>query len=175
MLRGIFFSLLSLLLTSCTGMPEGVTPVSGFELSRYLGTWHEVARLDHRFERGLTQVTASYSLREDGGVRVINRGWHAEKGEWEQAEGKAYFVTDPRTGHLNVSFFRPFYSSYVVFWLDPDYRYAAIAGFNTNYLWLLARTDQVPASVRQGFIEQAKAAGFNTQALIWLNDISPKS
>ena len=86
-------------------MPAGVTPVAGFELERYLGKWYEIARLDHSFERGLSRVTAEYSLREDGGVRVLNRGYSAEKGEWDEAEGKAYFVETPDLGYLKVSFF----------------------------------------------------------------------
>ncbi len=64
----------SLLLASCTGIPDGLTPVQPFELNRYLGEWHEIARLDHSFERGLTQVTANYSLNPDGSVKVLNRG-----------------------------------------------------------------------------------------------------
>jgi len=95
-------------LQSCTGVPDGVTPVTPFELNRYLGQWHEIARLDHRFERGLTDVTANYSMRDDGGVKVINRGFNSEDNEWQQAEGKAYFVGDNNTGALKVSFFCPF-------------------------------------------------------------------
>jgi apolipoprotein D and lipocalin family protein len=159
---------LSLLLPACTtGMPEGVRPVSGFELDRYLGEWYEIARLDHSFERGLSRVTAEYSLREDGGLRVVNRGFSAEKGKWDEAEGKAYFAGDPDLGHLKVSFFGPFYGSYVVFELDQEgYQYAFISGWNTRYLWLLARTPTVSAEVLQRFIERSKALGFDTESLI---------
>ena len=88
------------LLLGCTGTPAGVKPVTPFELQRYLGQWHEIARLDHRFERGLTEVTANYSMRDDGGVRVINRGFNSEDNAWQQAEGKAYFVGDSNSGAL---------------------------------------------------------------------------
>jgi apolipoprotein D and lipocalin family protein len=81
--------LLTLMLTACTGTPEGVEPVIGFELDRYLGKWYEIARLDHSFEEGLTSVTADYSLHEDGHVQVINRGFNAAENQWEEAEGKA--------------------------------------------------------------------------------------
>ena len=87
--------LVSLLLTSCTGIPEGVQPVAGFELDRYLGTWYEIARLDHSFERGLTDVSAAYSRRQDGGVDVLNRGYDAAKGQWKEALGRAYFLGSP--------------------------------------------------------------------------------
>jgi len=158
---------LALLLTSCTGVPEGVRPVTGFELDRYLGTWYEIARLDHSFERGLSRVTAEYSLREDGGVRVVNRGFSAAKGEWQEAEGKAYFVETPDQGYLKVSFFGPFYGSYVVFELEMDnYQYAFISGPDTSYLWLLARTPVVSDDLLQRFTHQAAELGFDTGALI---------
>lgn len=91
-------------LVGCVKLPSNVEPVSGFEADRYLGTWYEIARLDHSFEEGLSKVTAEYSLREDGGIKVVNRGFSEEKGEWEEAEGKAYFVENEQTGFLKVSF-----------------------------------------------------------------------
>lgn len=155
------------LLTGCLGMPQGVRPVTGFELDRYLGTWYEIARLDHSFERGLTRVTAEYSLREDGGVRVVNRGYSTEKQAWKEAVGKAYFVEDESTGYLKVSFFGPFYGSYVVFELDQaGYQYAFISGPDTSYLWLLARTPTVSVELLQRFMQRATALGFDTDALI---------
>jgi len=160
--------MVSILLGGCTGLPDGVEPVSGFELSRYLGKWHEIARLDHSFERGLTQVTAEYSLREDGGVRVINRGFSAADNEWRQAEGKAYFVRGESEGYLKVSFFGPFYGSYVIFELDrKDYQYAFISGPDRSYLWLLARMPQVPDALVERFVAKAKALGFDTDNLIF--------
>ena len=163
-----------LTLSGCLGMPERVQPVQGFQLQRYLGTWHEIARLDHSFERGLTAVTANYSLRSDGGVRVLNRGFKAEKSVWKEAEGKAYFATDnTATAYLKVSFFGPFYGSYVVFALDDDYQYSFVSGPDTSYLWFLARTPTVPDALKDQFVEQAQSAGFDTSALIWLD--SPPS
>jgi apolipoprotein D and lipocalin family protein len=160
--------LLTLLLAGCVGLPEGVQPVNGFELDRYLGKWYEIARLDHSFERGLEQVTAEYAMRPDGGVRVTNRGYAAAEGEWREAEGRAYFVGDPGTAHLKVSFFGPFYGTYAVFELDKaGYRYAFVAGPDKSYLWLLSRTPDVEAPVRQLFLERASALGFDTGALIY--------
>lgn len=158
------------LLASCTGMPKQVAPVDQFELQRYLGTWYEIARLDHSFERGLTQVSAEYSLRSDGGVKVINRGYSEEKGAWQQAEGKAYFVESSDQGYLKVSFFGPFYGAYVVFELDKaHYQYAFISGPNHNYLWLLSRTPTLSTDIRERFIQAAKARGFNTNELIFVD------
>jgi len=158
---------LALLLAACTGMPPGVDPVDGFELDRYLGKWYEIARLDHSFERGLTHVTAEYSRREDGGVRVLNRGFSIETGDWKETEGKAYFVESPNLGYLKVSFFGPFYGSYIVFELDKDaYQYAFISGPDTSYLWLLARTPTVSNGVLERFGERATELGFDTDAVI---------
>lgn len=160
---------LVLLLAGCTGLPDGVQPVQGFEVDRYLGKWYEIARLDHSFERGLSQVSASYSLREDGGIDVVNRGFNAASGEWKEALGKAYFVDSPDIGHLKVSFFGPFYGSYAVFGLDrTDYRYAFISGYDNDYLWLLAREPTVGPEVRAEFEASAAALGFETDALIYV-------
>ncbi len=152
----------------CTGVPEGITPVQNFELNRYLGKWYEIARLDHSFERGLERVTAEYSLREDGGVRVINRGYSPEKKEWKQIEGKAYFVGAANVGHLKVSFFGPFYSSYVVFDIDPEYSYAFVSGNSTSYLWLLSRTPTVSDQLLTRFKVWAGEIGFDTDKLIYV-------
>ncbi|MBT1062274.1 lipocalin family protein [Bowmanella sp. Y26] len=157
-------------LSSCTGMPDRVKPVKGFELNRYLGSWYEIARLDHSFEAGLSQVTANYSMREDGGVSVLNRGFSADENTWREAEGKAYFVEDSDTGYLKVSFFGPFYGSYVIFELDKqNYQYAFVSGPDTDYLWLLARTPQVEPEVIDKFEQMAKDRGFNTDQLIYVD------
>lgn len=164
---------LTLLLGACTGIPERVEPVRPFELSGYLGAWYEVARLDHSFERGLTQVTATYSLRDDGGVKVINRGFDAAKNEWREAEGKAYFVDDPQTGYLKVSFFGPFYGSYIVAELLKDANGQAnislVSGPDTSYLWILARTPNPAAEQIRQLVNKASELGFDTHKLIWID------
>ncbi len=156
--------------TACLGMPENVRPVSGFEINKYLGRWYEIARLDHSFERGLENVTAEYSIREDGGVSVVNRGYSTEDKEWSEATGKAYFVNSPEEGYLKVSFFGPFYGSYIVFELDKDnYQYAFVSGPDLSYLWLLSRTPEVSAGVISDFVEKSKTLGFETSDLIMVN------
>lgn len=165
-----FFAVIAMCfsLFGCLGSPEGVEPVKGFELDRYLGRWYEIARLDHSFERGMDFVTAEYSLREDGGVQVMNLGRSGGLGKTSEAEGRAYFVEDERTGYLKVSFFGPFFGSYIIFDLDDDYQYAFVAGNNTEYLWLLARTPQVTDEVMERFLSQSSALGFDTQTLIYV-------
>ncbi len=163
----------TLFLAGCLGMPDKVEPVGDFDLERYLGQWHEIARLDHSFERGLERVTATYSRRDDGGVRVINRGYDTAEGEWSEAEGKAYFVNEPDEAYLKVSFFGPFYGSYVVFELGEAYDYAFIAGANTDYLWFLAREPEVDPQLIERFESRARALGFDTSELIYPATRSP--
>lgn len=170
MKRISIISLLLLFLSGCTGVPEGVTTVNGFELERYLGRWYEVARLDHRFERGMSHVTANYSLLPDGGVRVINRGFDTDKQEWEEAEGKAYPVGDPTVGQLKVSFFGPFYGGYNIIELESkDYNYSLVSGPNLSYLWILSRTPQLPQAVLDQLVEKARELGFDTDSLIYVD------
>jgi apolipoprotein D and lipocalin family protein len=159
--------LVTLLIVSCTGIPKGIEAVDGFDLTRYMGTWYEIARLDHRFERGLENISATYTLREDGGIDILNKGRNREDGDWEKAEGKAYFIREPTKGRLKVSFLGPFYSSYNIIALDKDhYSYAMVTGPNKSYLWILSRTRQMPKEIYDRLIAQAKSHGFETDKLI---------
>mgnify|MGYP005988925171 CR=1 FL=1 len=168
-MRAILIIISSLLLSACLGMPESVKPVENFELNKYLGKWYEVARLDHSFERGLTQVSANYSLKSDGSVLVINRGFSAVNNEWKEAEGKAYFVNSDSEGYLKVSFFGPFYGSYVVFELEKsNYQYAFVSGPNTDYLWLLSRNKTVEPKVIEKFKIMSAERGFNINNIIYV-------
>ena len=155
-------------LSGCLAVPDGIEPIDNFELNRYLGDWYEIARLDHSFERGLEAVKAEYSLRDDGGIRVINSGQDSKSHVAQQAEGRAYFVEKPNLGHLKVSFFGPFFGSYVIFELDENYQYAFIAGNSRDYLWLLARTPEVSEELIDQFISRASLLGFDTSQLIFV-------
>jgi apolipoprotein D and lipocalin family protein len=161
---------LFLFLFGCVGIPEKVKPVDNFKLERYLGKWYEIARLDHSFERGLTRVSAEYTLRDDGGVRVLNRGYSEKEKKWKQAEGKAYFVQEPDKGYLKVSFFGPFYGSYVIFELDHEYyRYSLVCGPDKSYLWILARDPEIKIDLKDTLIAKAAALGFDINGLIFVN------
>lgn len=156
----------ALLLAGCTGIPEGVTPVSGFKVDRYLGTWYEIARLDHSFERGLVDVSANYKARPDGGINVLNRGYDPAKKAWSEAKGIAYLLGSPDTASLKVSFFGPFYGGYHVMALDPDYRWAMVAGPSHKYFWILARAPELPDDVLNNLLQIARNAGFDLNGLI---------
>lgn len=170
MAKVLLIALIGILLAGCLGSPDGVVAIDGFDKQRYLGRWYEVARLDHSFERGLSNVTAEYSLREDGGIRVINRGYSSEASAWQEAEGRAYFIADEQQGHLKVSFFGPFYGSYIIFEMDKaDYQYAFVAGNSTDYLWLLAKTPTISPLLREQFIKKITNLGFDSEVLIFVD------
>jgi apolipoprotein D and lipocalin family protein len=159
-----------LLLCGCIRVPENIRPVDNFQLERYLGKWYEIARLDHSFERGLSSVSAEYSLRADGGIKVINRGFSAKDNKWKEIEGKGYFVDRMDVGFLKVSFFGPFYGSYVVFDLDRDnYSYALVCGPDKSYLWLLARSPQMDDNLKKRLVDKASSLGFDTIKLIYVH------
>lgn len=167
-MRKLMFAILAIALSACTGLPDGVESVERVDPERYLGTWYEIARLDHSFERGLSDVTATYGKREDGGISVLNRGYKVADSEWNQAEGKAYPLEDGDYSQLKVSFFGPFYGGYNVIALDPDYQWAMVVGPNRGYLWILARDPELPESVLAKLVAQAKALEFPTEELIYV-------
>ena len=165
----ILFWAFVLMTAGCVGVPDGVSPVSDFDITRYMGRWYEIARLDHSFERGLQNVYAEYSLRPDGGARVVNRGYDPVEKEWKQAEGRAFFVGDPAVGSLNVSFFGPFYGGYNIIALDQvDYSYALVCGPNRSYLWILSRSPEMDGAVLSDLVNQAKDLGFAVDGLIYV-------
>ncbi|CNG17727.1 TPA: outer membrane lipoprotein Blc [Yersinia enterocolitica] len=168
------WSKLSVITATLLSVACGVTPpkdvkiVDNFQLPRYLGTWYEIARLDHSFERGLDYVTANYSPRDDGGVKVINRGYNTKKQQWQESIGKAYFIGSPQQAALKVSFFGPFYGGYNVIDLDDEYQHALIAGPNREYLWILSRTPTIDNQTRDRLVSVAKHYDFPVEELIWV-------
>lgn len=159
-----------LIVSGCARIPDNLTAVEGFQIDRYLGKWYEIARLDHSFERGLSHVTATYTLRKDGGIDVLNKGFDKKTGKWKQAKGRAYFASDPGTGRLKVSFFGPFYGGYNIIALDKaNYSYSLICGPTRSYLWILARDRKLAEHTLGKLITFAEAAGFETDKLIFVD------
>jgi len=157
------------ILASCTSIPEGLQPVSGFEVDRYLGKWYEIARLDHSFERNLSNVTAEYSLREGGGIDVLNKGYDKRKGEWREIKGVARFIGEKNVGSLKVSFFRPFWGGYHVIVLDKEkYLYSMVAGPSRSYLWILSRNETLNQEIVVELVAMAKQWDFDTDKLIYV-------
>ena len=169
-MRKLIFIIIPLLIIGCLGYPDGIKPVTGFNLQNYLGKWYEIARLDHPFERGLEQITAEYSIRSGNSINVKNRGFSVEKGEWSEANGKAFFVKTQDIGYLKVSFFGPFYASYVIFELDSEnYQYAYITSSSRSYLWFLSRLPEVEENMKTRFIQKIESLGFSSKDLIWVS------
>lgn len=164
---------LSLILSACaTTLDPDIVPVSNFNADKYLGQWYEIARIENRFEKNLSQVTANYSYRDDGGIKVVNRGFNEKTGKWEEAVGKAYFVGDENTGHLKVSFFGPIYGPYVVFELDENYQNSFVTNHNKKYLWFLSRNKEVSPLIKEKFLSKVDQMGFDTDELIWVEQSS---
>jgi apolipoprotein D and lipocalin family protein len=168
-MKKTLFLVVLFLIQGCAVIPEGVEAVKGFDAGRYMGVWYEIARLDNSFERGLSDVSAAYTLNRDGSIRVLNRGFDRARGVWKEAEGKAYLVEGPEIGRLRVSFFGPFYGGYNIVELDKkDYSYALICGNDRSYLWILSRQPVLDEEVKAKLVKKAKDLGFNTDALIFV-------
>jgi len=158
----------SLLLHSCSTIPKGVSAVHHFEKEKYLGKWYEIARLDYSFEKNLNNVTAEYSLKNNGTIKVVNRGYNFKKDKEQKSVGKAKFVGADTVGKLKVSFFGPFYAGYNVIAIDEAYQYALVAGKSHKYLWLLSRQKTMPDKIKDEYLAVAKKAGFDVADLIWV-------
>ncbi len=167
MRRILALTILSFVVIGCVEVPEGITPVKKFKVKKFMGTWYEIARLDHHFEQGLNSITANYSINRDGKITIQNSGYMVKWQEWRYKEAKAYVVGENNIGLLKVSYLWPFYDPYVIFKLDPDYEYAFVCGKDRSFLWLLSRTRYVDRDVIEEFEEEAKKLGFNTSKLIY--------
>ena len=145
------------------------TTVKDFNLQRYLGKWYEIARYDHRFERGLEGVTAVYSMRPDGKVKVLNCG-HKQRLQGPQTctTGKAYLPEKGGTGRLRVAFFLFFYSDYNIMELDKDYGWSLVGSSTDKYLWILSRTPHLSTDTLYYILSRAQARGYDTSKLIYV-------
>jgi apolipoprotein D and lipocalin family protein len=166
----VCFMLLGVLIIGCSVPKEMSTEfipiVKSFNIQKYLGTWYEVARLPNSFEKGLDKVTATYSLRDNGTIAVLNKGYDSTSGQWKSANGKARFKQPDAGALLEVSFFWIFYADYKVIELDTmNYSYAMVTSSSKEYLWILSRTPQMDETHYLGLVQKAGAWGFNVPAL----------
>ncbi|MDO5509257.1 MAG: lipocalin family protein [Weeksellaceae bacterium] len=163
-----FVVLLALVPSACVNIPDNVQAVQNFDSEKYLGKWYEIARLDHRFERDLHEVTAEYSLKDNGNINVLNQGYNIKSNKWKSAEGRGKSVGSDTEGRLKVSFFGPFYSGYNIIELDDDYQHALVIGSETDYAWILAREPQISEEVKNRYVQRLASIGVNTAELIWV-------
>jgi apolipoprotein D and lipocalin family protein len=163
--RAFFWPMIAMMFSQAfSNSTPAFTPINGFFLDRYLGTWYEIARMPVSFEKDLDRVTATYSLRKDGKVEVLNQGYR--NGRKKVAHGRAKFAGNPDVGHLRVSFFGPFYADYIILALDENYTYAMVTSSSNKYLWILSRTPKLDQKILGGLLAKAKELGFDTQKLI---------
>ena len=156
---------LASLFASCDSAPKvDNSTVSSVDLNRYLGSWYEIARFDHSFERGLDYAMAKYTLRNDGKIDVLNTG--IKDGRAKDAKGIAKTTGVP--GLLRVSFFGPFFGDYRIMMLDEDYQYVLVGGSNHKFLWILSRAPQLEDSTKTLILAEAERRGYDTQNLIWV-------
>lgn len=161
---------IAFILYSCSGskIPKKAVAVTNFDKAKYLGKWFEIARLDYKWEKNLNNVTAEYSLKDDGTIKVDNRGYNVKKDKWEESIGKAKSVKKDDVGMLKVSFFGPLYSGYNVIAIDPDYKYALVAGESLKYMWILSRENTIPESVKADYLIKAQEIGYTISDLVWV-------
>lgn len=164
MKKNALLFLLLCMVCGCTKLTVDNSVVDSLDVNRYLGEWYEIARYDHRFECGMENTRAIYSMRDDGMIDVINTG--VKDGERKESKGKAKLTDTPAL--LRVSFFGPFYSDYRVMMLDADYQYALIGSGSDDYLWILSRKPSLSDTVKQQVIKEAQRRGYDTSKLIWV-------
>jgi apolipoprotein D and lipocalin family protein len=151
--------------------PENMdmSTIEELDLNRYMGTWYEIARFDHSFERGLEGVSATYSLRPDGKITVINQGYkNSTDGKLKVAKGKARQPDPDDPGKLEVAFFLFFYADYYILELEQNYRWALIGSSSDKYLWILSRTPLLEKETISEILEKAARRGYDTNKLIWV-------
>ncbi len=167
------FTLIAMAALSVCCMAQKVnnSTITNLEPERYLGKWYEIARYDHKFERGLNFATANYSLMNDGKIRVVNSG--IKDGKLKSSVGKAKFTDNP--GLLRVSFFGPFYSDYRIMMLSKDYKYALVGSKSAKYLWILSRTPAVPEGTLNHILVEAANRGYDISKLIWVKQGIPET
>ena len=147
--------------------PTDTTTVDTLDLDRYLGTWYEIARFPHSFEKDLAGVTATYSMRKDGKIRVVIAGYRGSlDGRFSRAVGKAKIPDPGEPGKLKVSFFLFFYGDYFVLELDEEYRWAMIGSSSPRYFWILSRTPQMDPAVYRMLLDNAVKRGYDLDPLI---------
>lgn len=164
----IIITAMASIFCSCSAKkPFDNSTVPAFDLTKYLGTWYEIARYDHRFERGIDYATAQYVIMNNGKVKVLNSGKRGD--DYSVANGRAKITETP--GLLRVSFFGPFFSDYRVMMVSPDYKYALVGSKSQKYLWILSRTPQVPGNVLDAILAEAVRRGYDTERLIWVKQV----
>lgn len=143
------------------------TTVQSLDIPRFMGKWYEIARYEHRFEKGMTHVSATYTLQDDGKINVVNKG--LKDGKPKQATGHAKQPDPQNPGKLKVSFFLWFYSDYYVLDIAPDYSYVLVGSSSDKYLWIMSRTPALPHTTLTQLLQQLRQRGYDTNRLVYVD------
>ncbi len=160
------FIVLSLIIAGCSAKNPPLETVNKVEIEKYLGTWYEIARYEHFFEKDCKNVSANYSMLDMETIKVINRCTDIKTNEQKEALGRAYAV-DNTNSKLKVSFFRPFYGDYWVLILDKNYDYVVVGTPSRKYLWILSRSPKLDENIKNNILQKLPKLGFDTSKLIW--------
>ncbi len=147
------------------------SPIPNFNIEKYMGLWYEVARIDNRFQRNMIDVTATYTLKSNGIVKVLNKGYSTKSKKWKSANGRAKGTDTPN--HLKVSFFPLTSGNYWVVYVDENYSVAVVSGGKPGYLWLLSRTPTISADVKAKLLKIASENGHDINRLIYTRSEMP--
>jgi len=165
MYRLLILPIVLLILIGCSKPYPPLNTVQQVDIQKYLGTWYEIARYEHYFEQGCRDVSATYTLKKNGDIKVVNR-CSKEDGEKNEAIGVAYAVDDTKS-KLKVSFFRPFYGDYWIIMLEDQYRYAVVGDPSREYLWILSRTPKLEKSIKDKILQKLPELGYSADPLVW--------
>ena len=169
----IFFACFAGFLYACKTFSPKVETARNVDIKRYMGTWHEIARLDTPFQRGKFNSKAEYKLLPDGSVSIVNSAEDID-GRKTSASARAYAPDSADFSKLRVSFFRPFYSDYFILELDPGYQWALVGG-GKKYLWILSRTETLDAETLNKIIMLAQKRGYDTSKLLFNSELASSS
>ena len=151
------------------GSKEELETVKNVDLNKYAGTWYEIAKLPNKFEKNLSCISATYTLKENGKVNVLNQGFNTKKGTWKDISGTAWVPNSEFPGQLKVRFFWPFAGDYYIISLADDYSYALVGDPSRQYLWVLSRNQELDDTAYSNLMAIAKDKGFNIDAVEKVN------
>ncbi len=166
MKKSLFLAFLAIIFVGCGGKNPPLQTVKNVDIQKYQGTWYEIARFEHFFEKGCKNVTATYEIKNDGDLKVINRCTNIEDNTQKEAIGTAYSV-DNTNSKLKVSFFRPFYGDYYILDLADNYSYALVGAPSRELLWILSRTKTLDETTKQKILDKLPPLLFDKEKFIW--------
>ena len=172
-MKHILIILLSMAASLSCLTAQELSTVPQVDLSRYAGTWYEIARLPNSFEKDLECVTATYTLKSNGKIGVLNKGYSARKDKYQTAKGTALLADPAYPGRLKVTFFWPFYGNYYIIELDEEYEFALVGDPSRKYLWILSRAPELEEAIIARLISQARDLGFAVEQMVRIRQDCP--